>query len=234
MSATAPATLVKAFAADADPAFVTYPVPAPAQATPGAASLSLGFPPITMADPASAGGVPPFGQDMNGILRMVTAYCVWLQAGGGFMWDAAFVAANTGYAIGAMLRSASVAGRFFYNTSANNANNPDVTPTGWIPCSIFGLPPGTQDVAPGAGSFTVALTSGAGFLEITPSAMATLTNVTGAVGDQILTISNLAGSVLTIEANAHFRMTGDLGLLQNQSATFRWNSSLSTWIPTNG
>lgn len=237
MSAPTPAVLVKPFAVDAGVDFITYPIPTPTQVpvTPGAASLTTGFPALTMQDPESQGGVPMFGQDMNGILRMLSAYCVWLQAGGGFYWDAAFIAENTGYAIGATLRSAAIAGRFFYNTTTDNANDPDDDPTGWIPCSIFGLPPGTQDSAPGAGTFTVALTAGAGFLEVTPSAAATLTNVTGAVGDQILTISNLAPSfALTIQSNAHFRMTGDLALLQNQSATFRWNASLSVWIPTNG
>lgn len=236
MSAPTPSVMVKPFAVDAGVDFITYPIPAPTQIpiTPGAASLTTGFPPLNMQDPESQGGVPMFGQDMNGILRMLSAYCVWLQAGGAFFWDAAFVTENTGYAVGAVLKSASTAGRYWYNTSANNANNPDSVSTGWVSFSVFGSPTGSQSATPG-GSFTVALTAGAGFLEVTPSGDSTLTDVTGALDGQMLTISNLSGVFsLTVASNTHFRMTADLTLLENQSASFRWNASLTKWIPVNG
>ena len=48
---------------------------------PGFASLNDGFPPLTMT-PIAAGGVPPFGQDMNGILNQITEVLQWQQAGG--------------------------------------------------------------------------------------------------------------------------------------------------------
>lgn len=232
MSVAAPQTIVKPFAAAAvNPDNITLPIPVPASVTPGVASFDTGFPAITMTDPA-LGGVPPFGQDFNGLFYMLSSYLAWIQGGGGFFYNAAFVAANTGYGVGAVLKSATVAGKFWYNTTADNANDPDVTPTGWVPYSVFASPTGAQAVAP-SGSFTVALTAGAGFLEVTPAAAATLTNVTGAFVGQILTITNLSGAFsLTIQAGANFRMNGDLGLLQNNSASFRWNGT--TWVPLNG
>jgi hypothetical protein len=233
MSVAAPQLIVKPFGAAAtNPDYITLPIPVAAPVTPGQASFDEGFPPVTMTDPA-LGGVPPFGQDFNGLNYMITSYLAWLQGGGGFFYDAAFVAANTGYAIGAILKSASTAGRFWYNTTADNANDPDVTPTGWVPYSVFASPTGAQAAAPGAGTFTVALTAGAGFLEVTPTGNATLTNITGAFVGQILTITNLSGAFsLTIQAGANFRMNGDLGLIQNNSASFRWNGT--TWVPLNG
>lgn len=233
MSVAAPQLIVKPFAAAAtNPDFITLPIPVAAPVTPGQASFDEGFPPVTMTDPA-LGGVPPFGQDFNGLNYMITSYLAWLQGGGGFTYNATFVAANTGYAVGAVLKSATTEGRYWYNTVANNANDPDVTPTGWIGYSVFGSPVGEQASAPGAGTFTVALTDGAGFLEVTPSAAATLTNVTGGQNGQLLTISNLSGAfALTIQANANFRMAGDLSLLQNQSASFRRKGAI--WIPVNG
>lgn len=233
MSVAAPQIVVKPFGATAvNPDNITLPIPVAPPVTPGQASFDLGFPPVTMLDPA-LGGVPPFGQDFNGVFYTITSYLAWLQGGGEFSYNAAFVAANTGYAIGAVLKSASTAGRYWYNTTANNANDPDVTPAGWIAYSVFGSPVGEQASAPGAGTFTVALTDGAGFLEVTPSAAATLTNVTGGLNGQLLTISNLSASfTLTIQANANIRMTGNLGLLQNQTASFRRKGAI--WVPTNG
>jgi hypothetical protein len=233
MSVAAPQLIVKPFAAAALPANITLPIPVVPTVTPGQASFNEGFPPVTMIDPASLGGVPPFGQDFNGLYYMITSYLAWIQGGGGFFYSAAFVAANTGYFPGAVLKSATVAGRYWYNTLADNANDPDVTPTGWVPYTVFGSPTGSQAAAPAAGTFTVALTAGAGFLEVTPTGNATLTNVTGAFVGQILTITNLSGAFsLTIQAGANFRMNGDLGLLQNNSASFRWNGTI--WVPLNG
>lgn len=44
--------------------------------TPGAASLTDGFPPLTMT-PLASGGVPPAGADFNGILNLITAIQQW-------------------------------------------------------------------------------------------------------------------------------------------------------------
>ena len=52
------------------------PVTSQISITPGAASLTDGFPPLTFI-PEGSGGIPPFGQDMNGILKEITAWIQW-------------------------------------------------------------------------------------------------------------------------------------------------------------
>src|SRR6202044_4157521 len=60
----------------ANPTYINIPIPVPSQisTTVNAASFTDGFPPSTMT-PEASGGLPFFGQDMNGILYMITAYC---------------------------------------------------------------------------------------------------------------------------------------------------------------
>lgn len=95
----------------------------------GAASLTDGFPPLNMI-PISAGGVPPFGQDMNGILNQITKWEQWQAAGGSVTFDSTFSAAVGGYPRGAVLLS-SLGHALYISTSENNAVNPDVSLTGW-------------------------------------------------------------------------------------------------------
>ena len=97
----------------------------------GAASLTDGFPPLNFL-PVGTGGVPPFGQDMNGILNQITLWQRWQAAGGNVSWDSAFSSAVGGYPIGAVLTSAT-AGVLWLNTVENNATNPDSTSaSGWL------------------------------------------------------------------------------------------------------
>jgi hypothetical protein len=104
-------------------------IPEASQATitPGAASLNDGFPPVTMQARAS-GGVPPAGKDFNGILFLLSTAVRWMQAGGGFGYDAIFAKdANVGgYPQGAVLLRADGQG-FWFNAADNNATNPDAT-----------------------------------------------------------------------------------------------------------
>lgn len=97
-----------------------------------AASLADGFPPLTFV-PAAAGGCPPFGQDMNGILRQITQWNVWMQAVSGLPYDAAFSAAIGGYPKGAIVQSTLLPGRLWFSISDNNTTSPDATTgsSGW-------------------------------------------------------------------------------------------------------
>ena len=65
------------------------PLPPDTQAVPnsGRTSLALGFPP-ECSKAIAEGGVPPYGQDVNGILRQITANLEWYSRGGQFAWDA--------------------------------------------------------------------------------------------------------------------------------------------------
>jgi microcystin-dependent protein len=67
------------------------------------ASWHDGFPPVTM-EPISSGGVPPAGQDFNGIYYELSSVLVYSNAGGRFKWDSSFASA-VGYPIGAVIAS---------------------------------------------------------------------------------------------------------------------------------
>ena len=95
----------------------------------GAASLPDGFPPLTFL-PVAAGGVPPFGADMNGILFELSSWAQWESAGGPVVYDAAFSTAIGGYPKGAWLTS-STGGSWWMSTVDNNTTNPDTGGAGW-------------------------------------------------------------------------------------------------------
>lgn len=115
----------------------TIPVASQVGVTPGAASFTTGFPPLTMT-PLVAGGVPPYGQDMNGILNAITAIQQWQSAGGSFKYDAAWSSANAGYPQGAYLVRADNTG-FWFNTVDGNTTNPDTGGAGWVPGYNYGI-----------------------------------------------------------------------------------------------
>ncbi len=96
----------------------------------GAASLTDGFVPLNFT-PIGAGGVPPFGADMNGILYQTTGWARWVAAGGSVVFDAAFSTAVGGYPKSALLASATTPGIFYVSTVDNNVTNPDAGGAGW-------------------------------------------------------------------------------------------------------
>jgi len=119
----------------------TVPVDSQIGIQDGAASFDTGFVPDNFT-PVSAGGVPPFGQDFNGILKVVTAWEQWLQAGGVIPFDATFAGEVGGYPEGAIVASDIVLGAQWYSTVDNNATDPDdpLTSSGW---TRVGIPAGT-------------------------------------------------------------------------------------------
>ncbi|HEX7687338.1 MAG TPA: hypothetical protein VF453_06515 [Burkholderiaceae bacterium] len=107
-------------------------IPTPSQigSEPGAASLTDGFPPLNFLDPTTAGGVPPKGQDFNGILRWITQWIRWQQAGGFPGYDAGVSTAIGGYPAGAVLVSADGT-HFWKSTVDNNTSDPDTGGANW-------------------------------------------------------------------------------------------------------
>lgn len=100
----------------------------------GAASLTDGFPPLTFL-PQTAGGVPPDGRDVNGILAQATAWARWQAAGGPIRFDNAFATAVGGYPLGATLQS-TTAGVVWQSTVQGNLTDPDGgSSAGWIQIS---------------------------------------------------------------------------------------------------
>ncbi|KAG1246351.1 hypothetical protein G6F65_020732 [Rhizopus arrhizus] len=132
----------------------TIPVASQIGVTPGLASFTDGFPPLTMT-PLAAGGVPPYGQDFNGILNFLSAATRWAQAGAGYPYDAAFSSAVGGYPKGATLVMAAGNG-YWMRTVEHNTSNPDTGGAGWI-----ALPAGIASAAQAQAQTenTLALTS---------------------------------------------------------------------------
>lgn len=118
------------FAADAGSGYIR-PIPVASQQgiTPGAASLTDGFPPSTF-QPEGSGGIPPFGQDFNGILNQSTAWLQWVNAGAPIIYDGTFSSAIGGYPNGAFIYSAS-GGAWWLSTADNNTSDPDTGGANW-------------------------------------------------------------------------------------------------------
>lgn len=105
----------------------------------GIATFDKGFPPITM-QPLSAGGIPPSGKDMNGVLYSVTMQQQWQNAGMGYVFDPGYALNISGYPQGATIPSSDYSG-FWINTTNGNTNSPEGTtalPTGWVPGNHYG------------------------------------------------------------------------------------------------
>lgn len=106
-------------------------IPAAADPVTGKAGFDLGFAAINMTA-KEAGGIPPFGQDFNGILFSITEALRYMEAGGRPTFSAAMSTAIGGYPKGAIVLSNDGATQY-QNQIDGNTNNPDVTSAGWLP-----------------------------------------------------------------------------------------------------
>jgi hypothetical protein len=113
---------------------ITCPIPIPSQTgiTPGRASWTDGFPPLTFLAAAS-GGIPPFGQDFNGAFCQLSQWTRWGNAGAPVFYDATFSSIIGGYPQGAVLSAIASTGVGCFWTSAvdNNTTNPDTGGANW-------------------------------------------------------------------------------------------------------
>jgi hypothetical protein len=80
----------------------------------------------------NAGGIPPFGQDFNGIFYDITLAEQFVQAGGSYVYDSGFATAIGGYPLGALVQRSDGSG-FWRNTVADNTTDPDAGGAGWQP-----------------------------------------------------------------------------------------------------
>jgi hypothetical protein len=136
MPAPTPPVVPKAFGADAsDPDFINL-IPE-TTVDPGRASLSLGFPPQTMT-PEIAGGTPPFGQDVNGILFMLSSHTVYAQSGQPYLYNSTLATAIGGYAVGTILGMSDGSGLWINRTAANMTDPDDAGAAGWVPAYSYG------------------------------------------------------------------------------------------------
>lgn len=133
MSMIVPPSVVEPFCADgtAGTDYTVIPVPTQIAVSPELASFSTGFPPATRLA-KTAGGIPPRGKDMNGILRMATAHTAWVAAGGRYPFNSDVVSIRGGYPVGAVIQSNTNPLQCFLNMVANNTNDPNSVLTGWV------------------------------------------------------------------------------------------------------
>lgn len=99
------------------------------------ASLTTGFPPITM-KPKGDGGIPPEGKDFNGVLYLMSSFYFAFQNGWLPTFDAAVAQAIGGYAKGAILwRTAGESRQALQSQKNDNMDNfnenPDFIGTSW-------------------------------------------------------------------------------------------------------
>lgn len=125
------------FAKDALPDMVNDIPDEPDLSEPQRASWGEGFPYITTT-PLDAGGLPPEGQDFNGIFRDLSQHIVHLNLGGLYKFSADVVAAG-GYHKGAILLSNNDTALWISLRDGNIQDFNSGNPTLWARIAFSGL-----------------------------------------------------------------------------------------------
>lgn len=149
---------------------------------PQQATWDEGFPLVTMT-PLAAGGIPPKGQDFNGVLKAISEHTVFTERGGQFKWSAAYVTASGGYSIGDVIQADDGLNSYVSLVNTNTANF-NTTP------AAIGV---SWDLYAGRKTQTQATETVAGIAEIATQAEVT----TGADDARIVTPAKLRGAQAT-------------------------------------
>jgi len=157
----------------------------------GLASLNNGFPPKTR-QALDDDGIPPFGQDMNGILYLVSAINRWQSAGASFVYDADFATDDNvnGYPKGAILLRADGSG-FWVNQTDNNETNPDTGGANWHPINNIGI---TSKTMTGSNVTLTALESAKDVIVISGTLTANVNLIFPTTVKQWLVVNNTSGA----------------------------------------
>jgi hypothetical protein len=193
--APSPPVMLEPIASDAASGNITNPMP---DAPPGgnAASVQLGFPPVTM-ESELAGGQPPLGQDMNGFLFLLSAHLFALQAGQDYQFSSAVAGAPAmggGYEVGAVLAMSDGTG-YWLNTVNANTSNPDTGGAGWVSLTAHGIANvsstgGTLTLTAAQAKYPIVIVSGA----LTSNVALRLPNI---LGRWLIVNSTTGGFTLT-------------------------------------
>ena len=157
----------------------------------GLASLNNGFPPKTR-QALDDDGIPPFGQDMNGILYLVSAINRWQSAGASFVYDADFATDDNvnGYPKGAILLRADGTG-FWVNQIDDNETDPDASGTNWHPINNVGI---TSKTMTGSNVTLTALESAKDVIVISGTLTANVNLIFPTTVKQWLVVNNTSGA----------------------------------------
>jgi hypothetical protein len=122
------------------------PIPPASNPATGRAGFDQGFSAINMTA-KEAGGIPPFGQDFNGIFYEITNILRYMQAGGQPTFSSALATSIGGYPKGAMVLGSDGV-TLWQSKVESNSDNPDTTPTNWQDISPWktGIPRGNGGV----------------------------------------------------------------------------------------
>lgn len=124
------------------------PIPSDADPVTGRAGFDQGFPAINMT-PKESGGIPPFGQDFNGIFFDITSVLRYMQAGGRPTFSAELAAAIGGYPKGAVVMGDDGVAAF-QNSTDSNASNPNSGGSGWVRIDPYALTQQSGSLTPDA------------------------------------------------------------------------------------
>ena len=214
----------------------TSPFPSASQigTTNGAASLEDGFPPLTMTNPL-AGGVPPFGVDLTGILYLLSAHIAALSAGQPYTWSSILAAAMGGYAIGAVVQQQNDPLQYWINTVNDNSSNPNAGGAGW-----YSTKPVHASAAVAAGATNDFALTGASDFYLDLLTNSGDSNITGFIAQrdgQKLYITNTGFNALVInalnggsQANNQIRAATDIGIIHNETACFIFSIGVGKWL----
>jgi hypothetical protein len=190
-------------------------IPAAADNVQGRAGWDLGFPPINLTA-KEAGGIPPFGQDMNGLGNAVSSALRWLEGvAGAYPYDSAFATAVGGYPAGALVWRTDGSG-YWRNTVTANTTDPEAFGAGWQPEQA-----GLSSIAMSNTNVTLtALQAGRAIILITGTLTANLNLifpgwtqqwlvVNSASGAYSVTCKTAAGSGVAVATGATAQVYGD-------------------------
>ena len=176
---------------------------------------NLGTPQITMI-PKEDGGLPPKGQDFNGILYTLSDHAVQRQNGGQIVFSDDVVAEYGGYALGSIVQSNDTL-RHFRSLINNNTFNPNTQPIS-----------GRWEIYTGAGSIPTASSTTAGVMRVINNLASTEVGsaLSAAMGKKI--IDDLAALLAT---NGWQKLPSGLIIQWGETIVLPNNSPTNTVLP---